>query len=184
MLFYIFDCIWCTYLHVSLLFKYGEGYCVCVSVCLCLCLIKDSWGQFPHYLSGQYLWLRTGAVKLSRCLPFLCVSNEKQKYGVLLELSLVFNSLVLENMPRRGQGSKIVADQWYHIPPWAPQFCSCEMGCFDVVALQSYLPCNFNLISFRTCYKLWLPWSSLFMCMWWCNIFEISILGWQHPLIS
>lgn len=172
MFFYIFDCILCTHLYVSPLVKSGEGGGVCVCVCLSvyLCLIKDSWGQCPHYLSSQRLWLRTGAGQLLHCLPFLPVSNKKQKYDFLLDASLFLNSLVLENMPRHGRGSKIVADQWSHIPPWSPQFCSWEMGGFDVVVLQFYLPCNFNLISFRTCYKLWLPWSSLFMCMWWCNI--------------
>ena len=159
--------------------------CVCPSICLCLCVIKDLWGPCPHYLSAQHLWLRTGAAKLWPCLPFLPASNKKQKYDCLLDLSLTFNSLVLKNMPSHGQESKIVADQGSHIPAWSPQLCSCKIGGFDVVLLHFYLPCNFNLISFRTCYKLWLPRSILFMCMRWCNfLFEISILGWQHPLIS
>ena len=132
---------------------------------LFVAVIKDSWGQCPHYLLGLVSMIE------NRCsqtftLPTTSVCI-KWKAGVsfLWDLALLLNTLVPENFPKYWQGSGFVAGQWSHILSWPPhilQLISKDLIGDRCVALQeSYLPCNFNLISHLAFSVLWVNWSIL-----------------------
>lgn len=155
-------------------FFYTFGYFLlysspCVSTCevlgnykrffLFVAVVKDSWGSALIICQARHLWLRTGAANSLLDLSVLPASNEKQDYvfwGILPSLSILLCWRTFQNI---GKG----LDLWLTNGPTSccgPRWlCSFEGGDFDVVLLESYPSCNFNVISCLTFSELWVHWS-------------------------
>lgn len=128
-------------------------------------VIKVSSGSALIICQVWLFWLRTGAAKPLHSLPFLSVSNKKQEGAFLWDLAFPLNSLCWRALQDIGKDLSL----WLTSGPTSchgpHRFCSFEIGDFDVVLLESYLPCNFSLISFRPWSEWWVHLSVLYLYM-------------------
>ena len=152
---------------------------LCSSPCVSTCKVVGNyiklffffffWSQWSKILGAaliicqaRHLWLRTGAANPLLDLPALLASNENQEsvfWGI-------FPSLPILSCYRTCQHISKDMSLWLTSGPTSclcpHKLCSSDKGDFDVVPLESYHSCNFNLISCLTVSELWGHWCILY----------------------